>query len=386
MLLTEVNTDANILMENSTNEFNETTRTDLEIVVLTIILASMLLIAFIGNLAVVYAIFKTPSLREQKYNYFLINLSITDMGTSIFVTGTSLVAIATDIREMHPIWCNICCAINYCLIIVSMLTMTFISIGCYVAIVHPLVYRVNFTLKIIFSLMAYTWLQGIAFGISPVVLNWIEYDYWETICAVNWHRKQAFYYVIVACSMCFFIPGSAILFNYSCIMWEAHKNDKHNSDINRWQLNRKKQAHKVIRSLLVVIVLFFICMAPFCLTKLLKVVYHVEYVPGYVNIFASFMQFTASAINPFIYAIFREDFRNSFQIIWWDILNKICKTNSERPRIKRMSKHYRRGISITNLEKLNENTPNNQQRGSISSISCQNIVPIIDQNSQNHIS
>ena len=93
-----------------------------------------------------------------------------------------------------------------------------------------------------------------------------------------------------------------------------------------------KSASKTIRSLLVVVALFFVCMTPFCVTKFLKVVFNdASEVPGYANLISSYFQYISSMVNPFIYAIFRADFRNAYRLVWYRLLSKFCMV--ERPNL-----------------------------------------------------
>ncbi len=103
-------------------------RTLKEIILCAIFLFLIILMAFIGNIAVIYAAICTPQPREQHSNFFIINLAITDMSMSCVVMITSFVSLVADTIHIHPLWCNVVCATHYTLIIVSMLTLASISI------------------------------------------------------------------------------------------------------------------------------------------------------------------------------------------------------------------------------------------------------------------
>ena len=105
-----------------------------------------------------------------------------------------------------------------------------------------------------------------------------------------------------------------------------------NNPANTQIQKASKSATKTIRSLLVVVAIFFICMTPFCATKFLKVIFEdANRVPGYANLIASYFQYTASMVNPFIYAIFRPDFRNAYHLVWYRLMSKFCMM--ERPNL-----------------------------------------------------
>ena len=302
-----------------------------ETVVNTILLTLIILTTLVGNVFVIYAVLGSNSLRTQCSNFFIINLSITDMSNAVIVMSTSWFTIVTNAQQVAALWCNICCMANYCFIIVSMLTLSFISIDRYIAILYSLKYPMIVTNKLILALIAYAWFQGIVFASAPAIMDWVVYDYWEAICAIAWHKQQsqAIYYVTSAFILCFMLPGIIMLFSYVYIMNEAKKigctiqmgtlrdaASQSNGTTVIVQNSQAKKAAKTIRSLLVVVALFFVCMTPFCVTKLLKVIYiDPSFVPDYVNLASSYFQFCSSVVNPFIYGIFRSDFRHSYKRI-----------------------------------------------------------------------
>ena len=308
------------------NHFNETMdsrvipRERWEIGFNATIVVILVLVALAGNLLVVFAITKTSKLREQVSNMFIINLSCTDMILANVVMATSFVTIAMDVKTVPRVWCDIVCAVNYICIIVSMLTLAFISLDRFVAILRPIHYSSIVKKHRILLAIGYSWAQGLAFAAAPSIMQWVHYDYWEGICAIDWHKDKVnvVIYVITACVLCFLVPGMVMIFSYTSIIREARKiNELPVPAINE-EASRAtaKRAAKTIRSLLVVVAFFFICMTPFCVTKLLKALSEdVNAVPTYANLTAAYFQYIASCINPFIYAIFRPDFRNAYSSI-----------------------------------------------------------------------
>ena len=56
-------------------------------------------------------------------------------------------------------------------------------------------------------------------------MNWVHYDYWEGVCAIDWHleKQQAVYYVIVAFMVCFILPAVIMLYCYYWIIKDAKR-------------------------------------------------------------------------------------------------------------------------------------------------------------------
>ncbi|XP_064623913.1 alpha-2Db adrenergic receptor-like [Lineus longissimus] len=284
------------------------------IVIYSLILTLILLLSCIGNASVIVAIFSIRKLRQDLSNTFLINLSITDMANAILVMLSSLIAVSTDTLTVHTSWCKLQCGFNYCFIIVSMLTLAMISIDRYHAIKNALTFSEVITKKRIYLMIGYAWFQGLVFAVVPITLDWVQYDYWEIVCAIDWfHDTHTLYYVLVAFILCFAIPGGVLIYCYTSIARTAKRLAANTVGLGTGESSADKSLERTIKSLLIVVATFFFCMTPFCVTKLLKVVTNnPAFVPGHINTLSSLIQYFASATNPLIYGIFRRDFRKAF--------------------------------------------------------------------------
>ncbi|KAK7105080.1 alpha-1A adrenergic receptor-like [Littorina saxatilis] len=315
-------------------------------ILISLLISLIAIMALAGNILVIFAVFHCHRLREKKSNLFIVNLSVTDLLSASVVMVSSVVAVIFDRWPMGKVWCSMVCGANYCFIIVSMLTLSLISLDRYMAIHYPLRHIVLVNKRKVLVLIAYTWLQGLAFGLAPILCDWVEYDYWEVTCAIQWYLygNPVLIYVIVTFILCFMLPGVVITISYCTILRTAKKMKplpqikpipqiksipQTSSDVlsessivispkprvlSNTLHKRVGFAHegsKAVRSLLIVVLAFFICMTPFSVIKLYKVAFG-DPLPGYASILATFFQFMSSAVNPFIYALFRQDFQLAF--------------------------------------------------------------------------
>ncbi|XP_070552758.1 5-hydroxytryptamine receptor 4-like [Ptychodera flava] len=265
--------------------------------------------ALLGNSLVIAAVIYSSKLRERMDSYYIVNLSITDTITATIVMPFAILSIMSDDWLFGPAWCHIHCALNYCCIIVSMLTLAFIAKDRYMASTSPARYTKTMTKLVVLSMIAYSWFQAIVFALVPVLSSWVTYDYWETVCAVDWNYggHGPVVYVTVAFVMCFLIPCAGIIVSYTKVYRMICK---HKSEQGAVIASRER---KIFTSIIVVVFIFVVCMSPFCVTKLVKIVTDKYSFPGPVNTFASLMQFIASATNPIIYGVFRRDIRYVFK-------------------------------------------------------------------------
>ncbi|XP_048729850.1 5-hydroxytryptamine receptor 4-like [Ostrea edulis] len=295
-------------------------RGEIENVFLALTLGIVALFSVFGNVAVIIAIFMSHVLREELPNRLIVNLAIADLTNGFFVMSSSLLSVMADCWEFGAVYCDFMCAMNYCLLITSMLTLCFISCDRFQAITYPLHYLDRIKPVHINVMIAYSWLQGVLFSVVPSALDWVEYDYWETVCAIQWHReRQAIYYVVFAFILCFLLPGFILILNYYKIIKQINTKVTCSTAPG----STYSTSSKAIRSLLIVVIAYFVCMTPFSVTKLIKVFITQEtLLNSRVNSAASVVAFMSSAVNPFIYGIFRKDFRRAYKRIVVSILNR----------------------------------------------------------------
>lgn len=296
-------------------------RQPFETAVSVVFLLITMITALVGNTAVIAVVCKQRMMRGEVSNLLIINLSITDLSNTLLVMMSALVALLSDDWPLGSFWCDCTCAINYCLIIVSMLTLCCISIDRYQAVMHPLSYSIRVTRRRLLAIIGYTWVQGLIFGMVPSFLNWVDFDYWEAICAIQWHlfRPSTVIYVVAAFLLCFLGPGGVLVYCYAVIISEVKKQKSHlvaqTSNQKAYEKSKRRVSDraKITWSLITVVLAYFVCTTPFSVTKLIKVsAYDSNIVPGPINLTASLLGYVASAINPLIYGIFRRDYRKAY--------------------------------------------------------------------------
>ena len=72
------------------------------------------------------------------------------------------------------------------------------------------------------------------------------------------------------------------------------------------------QTNKTIKSMIVVVIAYVLLYSPYGISKQIKVIILVD-MPPEVNLLSTILMYLASAVNPFIYAIFRKDYRDAFK-------------------------------------------------------------------------
>jgi hypothetical protein len=117
-----------------------------------------------------------------------------------------------------------------------------------------------------------------------------------------------------------FVPSIVILVCNLLIM-EWSKDKGHKATLkNDTDKDAGKANAKILKAMIIVIASFFGLTFPSALIKIFKVLGGEEgpirYIPTFVTTITSLLQLAASICNPFIYGLFRKDFRDAYAKLW----------------------------------------------------------------------
>ena len=115
---------------------------DTEWIVITVLYAITMLVAFAGNSFLVYIVWKKPEVRSLT-SFLFVNMAIADLLVTLVVMPWSISFIYTDSLWMIPgvfgkVMCKGVVYTAYVTLTASILCLTFMAIDRYCAIVHPL--------------------------------------------------------------------------------------------------------------------------------------------------------------------------------------------------------------------------------------------------------
>ncbi|XP_020609758.1 histamine H2 receptor-like [Orbicella faveolata] len=247
------------------------------------VLFLIFIFGLVGNVLVCLAIYSDRDLRQQYSNYFLFNLAVTDLLTVTFVIPFCAAALIQEDWNFGVAWCQITAFVYYSLAIVGLESLAFISWDRFYAIIHPLKYRADVTLKKICTAIAFSWFWAVIFTIPCAVLGWFRYGQYESMLRHQGRRVDTI--------------TSA----------ETPKTSRRHAWRNYYRF-------KGFRTITLVIVLFILSWTPFSVTRLIKTVtWNHEIIPASVDTFATVLSLLSTAANPVAYSLFRKDFRRAFK-------------------------------------------------------------------------
>ncbi|XP_071952472.1 neuropeptide FF receptor 2-like isoform X1 [Antedon mediterranea] len=301
----------------------------------SISIAILIFLTVFGNTVVITIIVKNKQLRGTTY-YYLLNLAVADITIAIFTEWTLLV------HELKRYWifgefmCKFSTVFQGISIHVSILTLTIIAIDRYLAIVFPLKSRVTSRNGGAGIFILAVWLTAICVNI-PLLLNtgyqeWTYPDgHYRAYCFEEWSNpKLPAIYTTVLFVVIYIAPMSLMIFVYLTIATKLLVSRAPGERIESTVSSQERTKRKVLKMLVVVVCSFSFCWLPYNVVYM-YMSWNIDYEPDNRILFAClWLGYANSALNPFIYCGFNENFRQGFLQILTCNSKKYIRVNKEQ--------------------------------------------------------
>ena len=267
----------------------------------TTIFALVMIISFLGNLLVCYAVYRNPRLRNPS-NYYIISLALTDILQASCSMPFSVAYLATGKWSFGTAFCAVNAILKLSLTKVSAFTMTLMALNRYYKVVKPNKYQAVFKPKNIVTSALLAWIIPMAFVILSVFVfdQEAKASRGYAICAVRF--TKSFYPAVFGLM---YSPYVLILFCY----WKIYRKVKmHNANVS-WQSSNAADV-KVSKTLFVTVVSFVGLLLP---AHIIFTTYKFEKFSRFLSVLAVCLIFMTSCTNPFIYGYMNRAFRSEFK-------------------------------------------------------------------------
>ncbi|XP_020913059.1 5-hydroxytryptamine receptor 1 [Exaiptasia diaphana] len=324
-------------MENNTNSTNNlpvnTVKTQLFLAYYAVLLVTTVL----GNTLVCLAIYLDRRLRSST-NWFVASLAVSDLlyglvGLPFRIAQTS--GTVFELRECYIwVWVDMVCAAA------SIANLALISIDRYIKITKPFQYHVVLTQPRAFIAVGSIWVYSGVLA-SFALVRWpgaVGIVHYKGSC-INFN--EVFY--TVAMIVAFILPLVILVINYAKVFVEALKQFNKMVEMTAQHSVEKGRHNSIIKdfkatkTLAVVIGTFTICWCPFFILFTIA-----QYKPSFlvklpapwneitISMFFFVLPNVNSALNPFIYAYFNNDFRRAFKkIMTWSVQSSSWTAQTE---------------------------------------------------------
>ena len=285
-------------------------------------------ISLTGNTLIIYVVRKSKHI-QRNVNYLILNMAISDLFTAVLVIPTKIVQIILDIDEERWLITGLggqitCKLLRFVLDIplsVSTLTLVLIALERFVAVVFPLrAKRITSRLRV--ALILSTWIISVALhGPYFYIFKIVEYDS-ESYCIPTWEPvfeepATGKFYASFLCVALIIIPFTLLVVIYTIIVLTLVKQRNALREAVRGGVLRDKMNRNVLKMAVTIVVLFAICWGPVNIYIFIFIFVWNWDVPRCVlpafPFIAEFFAHTNSAINPFVYFGFVENYRRSLR-------------------------------------------------------------------------
>ncbi|XP_078381009.1 histamine H2 receptor-like [Oculina patagonica] len=277
-------------------------RNTAEIVSETAIFCLVLFLSLVGNLLVCYAVYKNPRLRCPS-NYYIISLAFSDIFQALCTMPLSIAMLATGVWPFGTSACYFMAISKYALAKISIYTMVLMALNRYYKIVKPAKYQTTFKKRFIIVTASLVWVLSILYTV--LITFFLGSDHakpnpYFALCAVQY---RSFGLPVLTVAM--YLPYIIIIFCY----WKIHRVVKlHNASVS-WQSSNVEDV-KISKTLFVTVIAFVVLWLPAHSIYLASIPFSL---PRQLTLFGTFLVFSSSCVNPFIYGFMNRSFKNEFK-------------------------------------------------------------------------
>lgn len=301
---------------------HEWTEKDISSTVQIFITALYCIVIFVslsGNVLVVLTFLFNKSMRSTT-NVFIFSLSISDLLMTFTSMPFGIWAVWSISWVFGAYGCKIVPFLMSVAVSSSSITMCFIAIERYMAILHPVKTTNLRTMSKAYAAVAGIWLVSILLS-SPNAIFYKEvplktatgtsyYCLWPT---ASWSKQLDAVFILVVLLVVPFIFMIAIYTVISCKLWS--RASVGTSSSQQVGSNQQRMKKKAVKMMTMVMVLFTFCWAPLLLFNVVKDELNIKAEGNNVTLqyFLMCLAMSSAAYNPIIYAFMNENFRKNFR-------------------------------------------------------------------------
>lgn len=303
-------------------------RSSVTICIEATLLGLIIFAAVMGNTLILASLYRFSCL-QTKTNAFVLNLAIADMFLAVLAMPFTLVSSIKYDWIFGNVMCQTAAVLNSIFCEASIMTLAFVSLERFLAIVYPLKYETLVTLKRVKMVIFYIWFQAVVCASSTFVFSRYTFLKFESICTVDWGYKIG--YTLMFAIVFLYVPFLVTAVLYCLILNTAMRqrrkievmkiggilNDRktikrRNNDENGVKKTRKE--HKATVMIAIVVGTFCVCWFPhsvgvFCILRP-----NCQWDDSFF-VATTWLAMLNSALNSLIYGLMNRSFRRAFRSV-----------------------------------------------------------------------
>ena len=353
----------NISLENiSTMETEGDPRSLSTICLEASILGLIIFAAIVGNTLILASLYRFTCL-HTKTNAFVLNLAIADLFLAVLAMPFTFITSIKYDWIFGKAMCQILGVLNSIFCEASIMTLTFVSLERFVAIVYPLKYEILVTPKRVKFVIGYIWLQAVLCAFSTFFFSEFTFLKFESICTVDWGRNVA--YTLVFAIVFLYVPFLVTAVLYCVILQTAIKQRRRidlikvgeittecrsqgpgkNSEVTGVKKTTKE--HKATVMIAIVVGTFCICWFPHSVGVFCILDPNCNFNDSFY-VATTWLAMLNSAMNSIIYGLMNRSFRRAFKSVLFceryvgnaDLVTNILQEGSDKKSYGNVASYY----------------------------------------------
>ena len=288
-----------------------------------IALILIMLVAIVANTMNIIVVYRNSSMQIPRY-MFIMNLAVGDLGVTLLSMPFSLVTCISRQWIMSDSLCTLHGFLGSFFFCASIFTLTIMSIEQYYTLVKPLARTI--TIQRAWYMIASVWIVSTLLSLGPV-LGWGHFAYNSSTlaCGVAYPRSTSERLYLLFLVLIAYVTTLLIMaYAYIRILFAVRKHTQRIAKYTKGGLEVMRLQRRITYTLLLVLLVFLLCWLPFVVLILLAT--HnasVRELPYGLGVAAYWCGFFNSSINPIIFVIrndrFREGYRDIFNEVWYGL-------------------------------------------------------------------
>ncbi|XP_023701080.2 protein trapped in endoderm-1 [Paramormyrops kingsleyae] len=268
--------------------------------ILAAVLGVEMILGIAGNTLILFTKIKGRGQFKSQYWVSVVSLSLSDLGCSLFVISSSLLAVL--INGQRSPWCEVVCLLKFAFITSSLGSLAVLCMQQAL----DLACRGRHLSIAVGAGCLISWLTGMLFGTVPVAFKWIRYDPAEMLCAVFWENNYSAMLAYILCAFCICIFPPFLLVVLGSVLTSAG-----------WIRNGSRDPDDLSSVTPLLVSFYLLCYTPFAVSELVLLGrLDQSPAPDWLRTLSSVTAYLDCGINPFIYCT-NQDFRVAMMGLLW---------------------------------------------------------------------
>lgn len=320
MITTDINTNTS---EDTIDDGSYIQYLPIEAAFQAVSLIIIMLVAIGANTMNIIVVYRNSNMQTPRY-MFIMSLAVGDLGVTLLSMPFSLVTCISRRWIMSDSLCQLHGFLGSFFFCVSIFTLTIMSIEQYYSLVKPLSRTI--TIRRAWYMIAAAWILSTLLSVGPEV-GWGHFEYNSSTlsCGVAFPRSTLEkMYLLFLVLIAFVITLLIMAYAYIRILLTVRKHTDRIARYTKGGLEVMRLQRRITYTLLLVLLVFILCWLPFVFLIVLATRNtSVKELPYGLGVAAYWCGFFNSSVNPIIFVIrndrFREGYREILSEIWYGL-------------------------------------------------------------------